>query len=154
MHDEPRPHPFRDSVQDVAATHRLPDTPQTRAPAYRLAFADPDFMTREELRPVRLQLELLKPQMVMDERGITSTIVLFGGARIPDPAQRDNAKTPALAALSRYYDEARRFARMMTERSLQSLSLIHIYRGRCGGLPLPQPRRCGDRCREFAAGAG
>ena len=120
MHDEPRPHPFRDSVQDVAATHRLPDTPQTRAPAYRLAFADPDFMTREELRPVRLQLELLKPQMVMDERGITSTIVLFGGARIPDPAHRDTAKTPALAALSHYYDEARRFARMMTERSLQS----------------------------------
>lgn len=120
MHDEPRPHPFRDSVQDVAATHRLPDTPQTRAPAYRLAFADQDFMTREELRPVRLQLELLKPQMILDERGINSTIVLFGGARIPDPAHRDRAKTPALAELSRYYVEARRFARMMTERSLQS----------------------------------
>ena len=49
MHDDPRPHPFRDSTQDVAATRRIPDTPQTRAPAYRLAFADPDFMTREEL---------------------------------------------------------------------------------------------------------
>jgi uncharacterized protein (TIGR00730 family) len=120
MHDDPRPHPLRDSIQDVAATHRLPDTPQTRAPAYRLAFADPDFMTREELRPVRLQLELLKPQMILDERGINSTIVLFGGARIPDPAHRDRAKTPALAELSRYYDEARHFARMMTERSLQS----------------------------------
>ena len=120
MHDEPRPHPFRDSIQDVAATHRLPDTPQTRAPAYRLAFADQDFLTREELRPVRLQLELLKPQMILDERGINSTIVLFGGARIPDPAHRDRAKTQALADLSRYYDEARRFARMMTERSLQS----------------------------------
>jgi len=85
MKDEPRAHPFRDSTQDIEAAHRIPDTPQTRAPAYRLAFADPDFMTREELRPVRLQLELLKPQMVMDERGIESTIVLFGGARIPAP---------------------------------------------------------------------
>jgi uncharacterized protein (TIGR00730 family) len=120
MHDEPRPHPFRDSVQDVAATHRLPDTPQTRAPAYRLAFADPDFLTREELRPVRLQLELLKPQLILDERGINSTVVLFGGARIPDPANKAAAKTPMLADLSRYYDEARRFAKAMTERSLQS----------------------------------
>lgn len=120
MHDEPRPHPFRDSVQDVAATHRLPDTPQTRAPAYRLAFADPDFLTREELRPVRLQLELLKPQLILDERGINSTVVLFGGARIPDPANKAAAKSPMLAELSRYYDEARRFAKAMTERSLQS----------------------------------
>jgi uncharacterized protein (TIGR00730 family) len=120
MHDEPRPHPFRDSVQDVAATHRLPDTPQTRAPAYRLAFADPDFLTREELRPVRLQLELLKPQLILDERGINSTVVLFGGARIPDPTQKATAKTPVLAELSRYYDEARRFAKAMTERSLQT----------------------------------
>lgn len=120
MSDDPRTHPLRDSKQDARAARHVPDTPQTRAPAYRLAFADPDFLTREELRPVRLQLELLKPQLVMDERGITSTIVLFGGARIPDPAHRDAARTPELADLSRYYDEARRFARIMTERSLQS----------------------------------
>ncbi len=120
MKDEPRPHPFRDSNQDIAATQSLPDTPQTRAPAYRLAFADPDFMTREELRPVRLQLELLKPQMILDERGITSTVVLFGGARIPAPENRANAKTPLLADLSRYYEEARAFARLITKRSLLS----------------------------------
>ncbi|GHC26015.1 cytokinin riboside 5'-monophosphate phosphoribohydrolase [Gemmobacter nanjingensis] len=120
MTDDARQHPFRDSHQDVAATHRIPDTPQTRAPAYRLAFTDTDFLMREELRPVRLQLELLKAQMVLDERGIKSTIVLFGGARIPEPAQKETAKTPVLAELSKYYDEARRFARMMTERSLQS----------------------------------
>ena len=120
MKDEPRAHPFRDSSQDVRTARHVPDTPQTRAPAYRLAFADADFLMREELRPVRLQLELLKPQLVMDECGIASAIVLFGGARIPDPAQRDRARTPELADLSRYYDEARRFARMMTERSLLS----------------------------------
>jgi uncharacterized protein (TIGR00730 family) len=120
MKDEPRAHPFRDSTQDVDAVKRVPDTPQTRAPAYRLAFTDRDFMTREELRPVRLQLELLKPQMVMDERGIESTIVLFGGARIPSPEHRDTARTPMLADLSRYYEEARRFSRLMTERSVQT----------------------------------
>ncbi len=118
MKDEPRPHPFRDSIQDVAATHRIPDTPQTRAPAYRLAFADPEFLTREELRPVRLQLELLKPEMMLDEHGIRSTVVLFGGARIPDPVHKADAKTPQLADLTRYYEEARRFAFAMTERSL------------------------------------
>ncbi len=119
MKDEPRPHPFRDCHQDIEAADRLPDTPQTRAPAYRLAFADADFMTREELRPVRLQLELLKPQMIMDERGITSTVVLFGGARIPSAENRGTAKTPILVELSKYYEEARRFSRLITERSLQ-----------------------------------
>lgn len=111
-----RPHQFRDSVQDIEATKTIPDTPQTRASAYRLAFADKDFMTREELRPVRLQLELLKPQMILDELGIKSTIVLFGGARIP--ANAGDAKSPEMAKLVPYYHQARRFARAITERSL------------------------------------
>ena len=115
--DDARPHPFRDSSQDVAATRRIPDTPQTRSPAYKLAFVDADFMMREELRPVRLQLELLKPQMILDERGIASTVVLFGGARIPSPEAVEGA-TPGLAALAPFYDEARRFAKVVTERSL------------------------------------
>ena len=115
MTEEPRSHPFRDSAQDVRATNRVPDTPQTRSAAYRLAFADRDFLTREELRPVRLQLELLKPQMGLDAAGIVSTVVLFGGARIADP---DRADGGGPAPLSRYYAEARRFARLMTERSL------------------------------------
>lgn len=117
---EERQSPFRDAHTDIETAHHVPDTPQTRAPAYRLAFADNDFLCREELRPVRLQLELLKPQMVMDERGIDSTVVLFGGARIPEPAQKDKARTKTLAELSKYYDEARNLARMMTERSLES----------------------------------
>ena len=120
IEEDERNHPIRDSHQDVVVARRLPDTPQTRAPAYRLAFTDTEFLLREELRPVRLQLELLKPQMIMDARGIRSTIVMFGSARIPAPDAREGARTPRLAELSRYYDEARRFARMMTERSLES----------------------------------
>jgi len=113
---------FRDANQDIATAKDIPDTPQTRAPAYRLAFADADFLCREELRPVRLQLELLKPEMLMTEYGIESTVVLFGGARIPSPDKKDTARTQTLADLSQFYDEARTFARLITERSLASAS--------------------------------
>ena len=124
--DDERSHPFRDSQQDAAAARTLPDTPQTRAPAYRLAFTDTEFLLCEELRAVRLQLELLKPQMIMDARGIRSTVVMFGGARIPSPANKASARTPVLADLSRYYDEARRFARLMTERSMDSYGAENV----------------------------
>jgi len=93
---------FPDAGEDLQTLKSIPDTPQTRAPAYRLAFADNDFLCRDELRPVRLQLELLKPEMVMAERGIKSTVVLFGGARIPDPVNKDKARTKTLADLSKY----------------------------------------------------
>ncbi|WP_298841030.1 TIGR00730 family Rossman fold protein [uncultured Roseobacter sp.] len=113
-------HPLRDAHTDRDAALTVPDTPQTRASAYRLAFTDQDFMCREELRPVRLQLELLKPEMLLDEHNIASTIVLFGGARIPRPVDKDKARTKTLAELSHFYDEAREFARLMTVRSLES----------------------------------
>lgn len=116
MNDQRR-HPFRDSHQDREAATHIPDTPQTRAPSHRLAFADADFLCREDLRPIRLQLELLKPELLMNEAGVTSTIVLFGGARIPEPAKKESARTQTLAGLSKYYDEARKFAKIMTERS-------------------------------------
>ncbi len=120
MKDDQRDSPFRDAETDIESASHVPDTPQSRAPAYRLAFTDNDFMCRDELRPVRLQLELLKPQMLMDEQGIESTIVMFGGARIPEPAKAENARTETLRDLSAFYDEARKFAALMTERSLQS----------------------------------
>ncbi len=117
---EDRHSPFRDAHTDMETVHSVPDTPQTRAPAYKLAFADDDFLCRDELRPVRLQLELLKPQMVLDERGIESTVVLFGGARIPAPDRKETARTKTLADLSRYYSEARKFAELITRKSLES----------------------------------
>jgi uncharacterized protein (TIGR00730 family) len=105
--DPSRKHPLRSSKQDVKAARLIPDTPQTRAPTYRLAFADPEFLTREELRPIRLQLELLKPDMALDAEGIESTVVLFGGARIRE----------GQGELGGFYAEARRFAAMVTARS-------------------------------------
>ncbi|SNT76014.1 LOG family protein [Paracoccus seriniphilus] len=124
--DRDRAHPFPHSDEDAARADLMPDTTQTRAPAYRLAFTDRDFLLREELRPVRLQLELLKPQLVMDERGIESTVVMFGGARIPAPEQADQARTRTLASLSKYYEEARIFARKMTERSMKTYGREYV----------------------------
>lgn len=110
--------PFRDAGLDRSTASHVPDTPQTRSKSYRLAFADDDFLCRDELRPVRLQLELLKPELMFDEHRIESTVVLFGGARIPRPADADKARTKTLAGLSHFYDEAREFARVMTRKSL------------------------------------
>ncbi|GAB4273365.1 MAG: TIGR00730 family Rossman fold protein [Pararhodobacter sp.] len=120
---DPRTHALRDSHQDIETARHIPDTPQTRSPSYRLAFADPEFLCRDELRPVRLQLELLKPEMAMNEAGVKSTVVLFGGARIPAPEAVGQARVPGLAALAKYYDEARRFAQIVTRHS----------REHCGG---------------------
>lgn len=116
--DENRMNVFRGSGTDAVIADNEPGTPQTRAPSYQLAFQDTDFLLRDDLRPVRLQLELLKPQLIMDEQGVVSTAVMFGGARIPAPADASMARTPALADLSRYYTEAERFARLITHRSL------------------------------------
>ncbi len=107
------------------------DTPQTRHPAYRLAFQDDEFLLREELRPVRFQLELLKPEMLLDEAGVGSTLVMYGSARIPSPeeaqAKIDAAKdgdefeqrvAQRLADKAKYYAEARKLAKMVSEKSI------------------------------------
>ena len=119
MNKHTKPRRFPDAQSDIQKARKTPDTPQTNSPTYRLAFADPDFLCRDELRPVRLQLELLKPEMAFEALGIESTIVMFGGARIPDPAKKKSARTPKLAELSHYYDEARSFARLCTMRSME-----------------------------------
>ncbi len=118
MKDDPAHRSLRDAQEDIQTSGGVPDTEQTRSPAYRLAYDDLDFMLRDQLRPVRLQLELLKPEIAMKEQGVDSTIVLFGGARIKAPEDAHSAATPEIAAMSRFYDEARTFARIMTERSL------------------------------------
>ena len=64
--DEARAHPFPHSREDAKSAQKAPDTPQTRTPAYKLAFADMDFLLREEMRAIRVQLELLKAQMILD----------------------------------------------------------------------------------------
>jgi len=110
------------SSEDIKKAHEVPDTPQMRAPAYRLAFDDKDFLTSEELRPIRLQLELLKPEIMLAEAGVESTVVLFGGARIPEPggeawAAKNDIQKKNLEANSKFYEEAREFARISSRYS-------------------------------------
>ncbi len=120
--------------EDLEHAKEVPPTPQSKAASYRLAFADPDFLLRDELRPVRLQLELLKPELELQEMAIESTVVVYGSARIDDPetaaqllaeAEIDAASDPAKAkeverckkavARAHYYSEARRFGRIVSE---------------------------------------
>ncbi len=106
------------------------------SPSYRLAEQDDDFLSRPELRPVRLQLELLKPEMTLTENGVRSTIVVFGGTRVVERTEAEVrlARAEAAAAAdpdnplsarqvsrarrvlekSHFYDAAREFARIVS----------------------------------------
>jgi len=117
--------PLPHSDEDMQRARQAPETAQTQAETYRLAWDDPQFMTRRELRPVRLQLELLKPDMILAERGIRSTVVIFGGSRIPEPggdawAAKNEIQKRNLEANSRFYEEARKFARLCSQHSAAS----------------------------------
>ncbi len=116
---------FPSAKEDRAAAKRVPDTPQTRSPAYRLAYDDQEFILRDDLRAVRLQLEFLKPELILSERGIESTIVIFGSARIPDPEQ-ESGDTPdgavpenPVSSKAGYYGQARKFARFASLEALK-----------------------------------
>ena len=114
---------FPNAHEEAEAARNLTQTPQTMHPAYRLAFQDADFLLREDLRPVRFQLELLKPELLLDEAKIGSTFVFYGSARIPEPSKADVLRELAtddysqrvaerLIAKSKYYDVARDLAQI------------------------------------------
>ena len=128
---------FPRAKQDAESATRAISTPQTEHPAYRLAFQDMDFLLREDLRPVRFQLELLKPQLVMEEAKIASTFVFYGSARIPEPdkaqAMLDMASDPvakrraeSLVAKSRYYETARELARLTSRLPRDERGMRHF----------------------------
>ena len=146
--DEPRPTDALTARNFPSAEEEARQAPPVSLYAgpessYRLAFTDTDFLLREELRPVRMQLELLKPELIQQEQGIQSTIVIFGSARIlpPEDAARrlDEARAGAdeaairhaenAVAMSRYYDEARRFAGLVTTRSRALDAPIYVVTG-------------------------
>src|SRR6476619_663808 len=114
---------FPTSKVDAHAASHVPSTPQTEDPAYKLAFQDADFLLREDLRPVRFQLELLKPELLLNEARIESTFVFYGSARSPSPEMADALVAAAtnpeqekiaerLKAKAQYYDIARELARL------------------------------------------
>ena len=114
---------FPTSKIDAKAAKHVPSSPQTESSAYALAFQDNEFLLREDLRPVRFQLELLKPELFMNEANIASTFVFYGSARIPEPKMADALVAAAtddqqrriaerLKAKSKYYDVAYDLAKL------------------------------------------
>ena len=113
-------------AQDQARDGKL-----LEADAYRLAFADPEFLLRRETRGIRFQLEMLKPDLAQQEQGIENTVVVYGSARFPAPEQAAQALNDAhasgdAAALqlaqrhgrnAQLYDQARLFARLVAAHS-------------------------------------
>ena len=134
----------------------LENTIQMQSPSYRLAYDDFDFMMRDELRPLRLQLELLKPEITMSEHGITSTVVIFGSARTLDStaaqanfnvAKENLAKNPddkinKQAVLnakqdvkkSNYYEQARKLGALITVDNLSREKPLVVVTGGGGGI--------------------
>ena len=139
--------PFPSAEEDAFRETTTAATSRYEGPgsSYKLAFTDDEFLLREELRPIRLQLEWLKPQLVQDEHGVEATVVLFGSARIlpPDAAAdelaafRADPETPPQTlriaerkmAMSRYYEEARRFAGGVGRRTAGGKPLVVVTGG-------------------------
>ena len=128
---------FPTSKVDAQAARHVPSSPQTESAAYKLAFQDTEFLLREDLRPVRFQLELLKPELLLDEANIASTFVFYGSARVPEPAKADDlvaaarderarAIASSLRDKSRYYDMARELARLVSEYPLDAEGKRHF----------------------------
>lgn len=134
--------PFPSALEDARAAELCVPSPQTLSPSYRLAYADQDFLLRDDLRPVRLQLELLKPELILRDHGIEHTIVIFGGARVVEPAAARQSLTSAEAELkkdpanesllrkvriaqnlfqkSKYYEEARKLGSLISQNHQRS----------------------------------
>ena len=134
--DKRQKSPFPSAREAALSAQLHIDLPQCRSASYKLAFQDPDFLLQDELRPVRLQLELLKPELILQEQHIESTVVIYGSARITDPetaetllvsaqAEYSRSKDDPLAAKkvasarralekSRYYDEARKLGHLIS----------------------------------------
>jgi uncharacterized protein (TIGR00730 family) len=137
---------FISALDDVQSAHLHVDSPHTRSSSYRLAYQDEEFILRDELRPVRLQLELLKPELILQENHIESTVVIFGSARIPEPQTaearlvsaeaeyRKNKSNDALKqkvniarralANSKYYEEARKLGGLISSNTGKDMLVV------------------------------
>ena len=131
------------SAQEDAAAVKPTSRYEGADSSYRLAFTDTPFLLRDELRPVRMQLELLKPEIVLSEEGVAATVVIFGSARLV-PRTIAAARLAAAEAgsdallvsrarmdllMSRYYEEARDFAALVTQASKQLDEKIVVVTG-------------------------
>ena len=140
--------PYAHAQEEAEAAKKAVDTPQTRSESYKLSYQDDNFILRDDLRPVRLQLELLKPELIQQEHGIESTVVMFGSARTLDfetaskelvkieeelkanPDDKDLLQKQIAARRavkhSNYYEEARKLARMISSSCQQAEDKAYV----------------------------
>ena len=111
------------------------------ADSQRLAFEDPEFLQREETRGIRMQLEMLKPELSLNQYQIDHTVVVYGSARVQSAesvekilaqAQANNDTTTLQQAAqlrqgARYYEDARQFARLVAQHSNGQPRNQHFY---------------------------
>jgi len=111
------------------------------ADAYRLAFADPEFLLRRETRGIRFQLEMLKPDLAQRDAGIENTVVVFGSARFREASEAqemlvraersgepaDITRAQAMVRNAPYYDHAREFARTVARYSASCPKADQLY---------------------------
>ena len=112
-----------------------------QADAYRLAFADPEFLLRRETRGIRFQLEMLKPDLAQQELGIDNTVVVYGSARVREASVAQEqlvaaetsgdaqaiARARALLRNSAYYEHAREFGRTVARHSARCAPQDKLY---------------------------
>ena len=135
---------FPSAKDDAESSSVYTITPQTLSPSYKLSYTDTDFIMRDELRPVRLQLELMKPELLQQEHGIEATVVVFGGSRVMEEktarkkleeAEKNIEENPenqlyrqqvqvarSLLAKAHFYEEARKLGKILS-------TLCHVKSG-------------------------
>lgn len=135
---------FPSAKEDAESSSVCTTTPQTLSPSYKLSYMDTDFIMRDELRPVRLQLELMKPELLQQEHGIEATVVVFGGSRVIkektarkklEEAEKNIEENPEdllyrqqvhvarrLLAKAHFYEEARKLGKILS-------TLCHVRSG-------------------------
>lgn len=118
------------------------------SPTYRLAVEDVEFLKGPELRPLRMELELLKCEMLMDKADIESTIVVFGGTQVVEKHEADERLSAAEKKLAaspedvgcqravlrakrnvakaKFYDDAREFSRIVSAESQSSEHIEYV----------------------------
>jgi uncharacterized protein (TIGR00730 family) len=137
MHFKNRKGPYPSALEAARSAQEEEQTPQCQSQSYKLAFQDPDFLLWDELRPNRVQLEILKTELMLQDYQIESTVVVFGSARVMEPevAQKYLAEVEAQIHLepgkpslaqelktaqaavrnSSYYEQARRLGQLISQ---------------------------------------
>jgi uncharacterized protein (TIGR00730 family) len=127
-----------------------------RSPSYRIASEDLDFLGGDSARGLRLQMDYQKPEEFLRADGVQRTVVVFGSARIGEPAgaaakveaiceklaedpengvlARRLAVARRVLANSRYYEVAREFGRLVGQRQFGDGESVTIVTGGGPGL--------------------